>query len=374
MGFIEDFRNEVPLTQHYVYLNHASISPTPLSVYLEVNKYLISVMTKGTIAVNEQEADDFYHIREKIGKLVNAKNEEISLIPNTSYGINVIAHGLAFKQGENVVTDNVEFPATVYPFLKLVKNKKIELRIAKVSPEKIEDDILSRVDKNTKLISLSHVSFSTGVKVDVSRIVKEAKQVGAYVLLDVIQSAGATEVDLKKFDVDFAVAGGYKWLMSPQGSGFMYVKEGLLEDPPFYGWKSASNFLEFNPEKFELEKGPRRFEIGTIDVASNLGLAKSCEIIYQHRDEIFGRIQYLSSYVIKIANERGLEVITPENKKAGIVVIKIKNPRKASEYLLRKKIIVSPRGEGIRISTHFYNTLEEIESAINYIIYYLRES
>ena len=372
--FSEEFRSEIPITKKYVYLNHAAISPTPLSVYLEVNRYLINVMMRGTIAVNDEESDDFYHIREKIGKLINASPDEISLTPNTSYGINVVAHGIDIKPGENIVTNNIEFPATVYPFIKVSKTRKIELRIVKVSPDTIEDDILSHVDKNTRLISISHVSFNTGVKVDVKKIVREARSVGAYVLLDVIQSAGATKVDVKELDVDFAVAGGYKWLMSPQGSGFLYVKKGLLEDPPFYGWKSASNFLEFNAERFELEKGPRRFEIGTIDVAANLGLAKACEIITSHEEEIYERVDSLSTHTIKLAKENGLEVITPEKKKAGIVVIKVKNPKKAADYLLKKNIIVSPRGDGVRISTHFYNTYDEIEKAIREIKNYLREA
>ncbi|BCU69263.1 aminotransferase class V-fold PLP-dependent enzyme [Stygiolobus caldivivus] len=373
MSFSEKFRDNVPLTHHLVYLNHAAISPTPLPVYLEVNKYLMNVMLKGTIAVNEEESDDFYHIREKIGKLINAEPNTISLIPNTSYGINIVAHGIDLKKGENVVTDNIEFPATVYPFIKISRIKGVELRIARASPETIEDDIISKIDGNTRIVSLSHVSFSTGVKVDVNKIVKEARRVGAYVLLDIIQSAGATEVDVKNLDIDFAVAGGYKWLMSPQGSGFFYVKKGLLEDPPFYGWKTSSIFLEFDPERFYLERGPRRFEIGTIDVASNLGLAKSCEIINQNKEEIFNKVSSLSSYVIKLAKENNLEVITPEKKKAGIVVIKMSEPKRITEYLSKKKMIVSPRGKGIRISTHFYNTYEEVDKLMEEIRKYSQE-
>ncbi|MCI2415427.1 MAG: aminotransferase class V-fold PLP-dependent enzyme [Candidatus Aramenus sp.] len=360
---VDSFRDLVPITKKFKYLNHAAISPTPLPVLFETFSYLYRVAQLGTIAVNEEESDEFLHIRVRIAKLINSSPEEVSLIPNTSFGVNLVAHGITLESGDKVVTDSLEFPATVFPFVKLAK-KGIKVSVVKARPESLEDDIIGEIDERTKIVSVSHVSFNTGVKLDVKRVVEKAKKVGAYVLLDIIQSAGALKVDVKELGVDFAVAGGYKWLMAPQGSGFIYVKRGLLEDPPFYGWKSARDYLKFDPTIFELEKGPRRFEIGTIDVASNLGLAKSAEILFQHKGEIERRVLDLSKIAIELAEDRGLEVITPKEKRSGIIVVKVKEPRKVAERLLQKDIVVSPRGEGIRISAHFYNTEEEIREAI----------
>lgn len=368
-NFCVDFRNEVPATRNLIYLNHAAISPTPLPVLFESFRYLYEVANLGTIADNEEEKDDFYKIREKIGRLINASPSEISLVPNTSYGINIVAYGLQFEEGDNVVTDSLEFPATVFPFLKL-KNKGVETRIVKINTNELdnfEQKIIENIDENTRLVSLSHVSFNTGIRIDVKKIVEKAKNVGAYILLDIIHSAGAISVDVKELNVDFAVAGGYKWLMAPQGSGFLYVKEGLITDPPFYGWKSTKNYLSFDATNFELEKGPRRFEIGTVDISANLGLAKSAEIIFSHKSEIEKRVLYLSSHAIDVAEDKGFEVITPKEKRAGIVVVKVKNPKKVAERLLQRRIVVSPRGEGIRIAAHFYNTEEEIDQAVTAI-------
>ncbi|AWR96554.1 aminotransferase class V-fold PLP-dependent enzyme [Acidianus sulfidivorans JP7] len=362
--FCIDFRNQVPITKNLIYLNHAAISPTPLEVLFESFRYLYQVSNYGSIANNEEEKDEFLKIRQNIGYLINANPEEISLVPNTSYGVNIVAYGLTLEKGDNIVTDSLEFPATVYPFLKL-KNKGIETRIVKVSVDNFEQNIIDNIDENTRLVSISHVSFNTGLKVDVKKIVEKARKVKALVLLDIIQSAGVVKIDVKELNVDFAVAGGYKWLMSPQGSGFLYVREGLIGDPPFYGWKSSREYLKFDPTQFELERGPRRFEIGTIDIAANLGLSKSTEIINSHKVEIEKRVDYLSSYAIDIAEDKGLEVITPKKKKAGIVVIRASDSKKIAERLAEKKIIVSPRGEGIRISAHFYNTEDEIEKTIN---------
>ncbi|EWG07528.1 MAG: class V aminotransferase [Candidatus Aramenus sulfurataquae] len=360
---LDGFRDLVPITKKFKYLNHAAISPTPLPVLFETFNYLYRVAQLGAIAVNEEESDEFLHIRVRIANLINSSPEEVSLIPNTSFGVNLVAHGIPLEPGDKVVTDSLEFPATVFPFVKLAK-KGIKVSVVKTRPESLEEDIIGEIDERTKIVSVSHVSFNTGVKLDVKRIVEKAKKVGAYVLLDVIQSAGALNVDVRELGADFAVAGGYKWLMAPQGSGFIYVRRGLLEDPPFYGWKSTREYLMFDPTIFELEKGPRRFEIGTIDVASNLGLAKSAEILSQHKGEIERRVLELSKIAIEMAEDKGMEVITPKEKRSGIVVVKVKEPRKVAERLLQKNIVVSPRGEGVRISAHFYNTEEEIRDAI----------
>ncbi|AAK42385.1 aminotransferase class V-fold PLP-dependent enzyme [Saccharolobus solfataricus] len=361
-----EFRENVPVTRKYVYLNHASVSPTPLPSLFEAYRYLYEVANRGSIAVNEEEEDELYHIRSKISNLVGAYSDEISLIPNTSYGVNLVAHGLEWKGDDNIVTDNLEFPTVVYPFLKLTK-KGVKINIVETNPYTFEEDIISHIDKNTRLVAISHVSFNTGLKVDVRKIVKAARENNTLVLLDIIQSAGAVKINVKELGIDFAIAGGYKWLMSPQGSGFIYVKRGLIEDPPFYGWKTSADYLDFNPNKFTLEKGPRRFEIGTVDLAANLSLAKSCEIIGENMELIESSVTNLSQFAIRLAKDHSMEVITPEDKRAGIVIVKVKKPKEIAKELLKENIVVSPRGEGIRISTHFYNTEEEVQKTIEKI-------
>jgi len=122
--------------------------------------------------------------------------------------------------------------------------------------------------------------------------------------------------------------------------------------------------MEFNAEKFSIEEGPRRFEIGTIDVAANLAMASVAERLTPLRDEVERRVRELSGHAIDVAEDYGLEVITPKDRRAGIVVVKVDQPRKVAEELLARRIVVSPRGEGIRISTHFYNTEDEVDKAL----------
>ncbi|MEM4046546.1 MAG: aminotransferase class V-fold PLP-dependent enzyme [Metallosphaera sp.] len=359
-----EFREEIPAVKEFVYLNHAAVSPTPIFALMESFRYIYGISSKGSLHANVIENDDLLSLRETVSKFINSSPNEISFVPNTSYGINMIVHGLRLNRGDLILTNNLEFPATVYPLYKLTQ-RGIKVKMIKSGPAELESSIYNEITDDVKLVVISHVSFNTGVKLNVKRIAEKAKRVGSLVLVDSIQSAGAMKIDVKEMNVDFLVSGGYKWLMSPQGSGFMFVREGLIEDPPFYGWKTSSSFMDFDPERFSLEKGPRRFEIGTVDVSSNLALCKVIERLTPLREDVERRILELSAHAIDEAEDKGLEVVTPKEARAGIVVVKVNEPKKIAEKLLARKIVVSPRGAGIRLSSHFYNTEEEISKAIS---------
>ncbi|BBG28106.1 aminotransferase class V-fold PLP-dependent enzyme [Sulfuracidifex tepidarius] len=362
-----EFRDLVPVTRKYKYLNHAAISPTPLPVIMESFSFMYDVSDEGTIAVNYAERDDLNYIREPVSRLVNSRVEEVSLVPNTSYGINMILHGIGLKEGDQILTDSSEFPAITSASFKLLK-KGIKVKIAEVTPETFEDDIVSNLNDNVRLVAISSTSFLTGVTPDLSKVSKEAKSNNSLLLVDGIQTVGAGKIDVEENRIDFLVAGGYKWMMSPQGSGFMFVRKGLLEDPPWYGWRADSTYEEFSPYKFAPDKGPRRFEIGTYPMVSLIGMKKAAEIIYENSYMIYSRVKELSKVAIDCLKDKGMDVLTPEDKRTGIVTVKVRDPKKVVEELYKKyKIVVSPRGSGIRISTHFYNTEEEVNEACEYI-------
>jgi selenocysteine lyase/cysteine desulfurase len=363
-------REQFPVTRRYNYLNHAAISPPPIFVMEEAQSYLKGVSEVGVEEVNRVEEDDFKSLREGLAALINCKWNEISFVPNTSYGFNLLVYGLDWKEGDNVVTDELEFPTVVFPWLRL--GDKVKVKLVKPDLENFEDSILSQVDSRTRVVALSHVSFNTGVRVDVGKVAREARQLGAITAVDVIQSAGAVKVDVKEMGVDFAVAGGYKWLMSPQGSGFVYVREGLLQDPPFYGWRTSRNFESYDATSFQLEEGPRRFEPGTIDVASNLALARAAKFFVENTDQVYGAVEDLSGYANRRAQEEGFEVVTPMRKRAGITVVKVPKNKEAWKHLMSNRIVTSARGAGIRISTHFYNTRGEVDQALKVLSQWMR--
>ncbi|QKR00401.1 aminotransferase class V-fold PLP-dependent enzyme [Metallosphaera tengchongensis] len=363
---LDEFRKEIPAINNYIYLNHAAISPTPVFALLEALGYLYGVSSRGSVHVNRVEENDFLEMRQRVASFIGAEASEVSFIPNTSFGINMIIHGLNLGKGDVVLTNNLEFPATVYPLYKL-RERGVEVKLLRVEPGSIDETMSENIDERVRLVVVSHVSFNTGARIDIKKIKERAKKVGALLLVDAIQSAGALKLDVKETEVDFLLAGGYKWLMSPQGSGFMYVRKGLLKDPPFYGWKTSSTFMKFDSESFELETGPRRFEIGTIDVSANLAMSKIAEKLTPERERIERRVLDLSAHTVDEAEDMNFEVVTPKHRRAGITVVRTENPKGVAEKLLQKKIVVSPRGNGIRISTHFYNTEDEVSEALKAI-------
>ncbi|MUN29365.1 aminotransferase class V-fold PLP-dependent enzyme [Sulfuracidifex metallicus] len=358
----KEFRNLVPATRKFKYLNHAAISPIPLPVLMEAFQFMYEVSESGSIGVNYAERDDLFYLRDNISKLISASPEEISLVPNTSFGINIVLHGIGLNQGDEVLTDSSEFPAIPAASSKLEK-LGIKVKIVNVRPETFEYDIIDKINEKTKLIAISSTSFLTGVSPKLSLISKEAKRNGSYLLVDGIQTVGAGKISVEKDEIDFLVAGGYKWLMSPQGSGFLYVRKGLIEDPPWYGWRGDSNYEKFDIHPFSPDKGPRRFELGAYPLAPLVAMNKAIEIIRDNEDTIYDRVLLLSKVNIECLSDKGMEVVTPMEKRVGIVTVKSRNSKRSVAELYKEGIVVSPRGENVRISAHFYNDEEEVKEA-----------
>ncbi len=361
-----EFRDLVPVTKKYKYLNHAAISPTPLPILMESFRFLYEVAEGGTIAVNQAEREDLNYMREAVGKLINASPQEISLVPNTSYGINMILHGLDLREGDEILTDSSEFPAITSASFKL-KKKGVKVKIADVTPETFEEDLLAHLNEKVKLVAMSSTSFLTGVTPVISRMSRKIKSNGSLLLVDGIQTVGASQIDVAEEGIDFLVSGGYKWMMAPQGSGFMFVRRGLLPDPPWYGWRADASYEDFNPYRFTPDAGPRRFELGAYPLVSLIGMTKSAELIHENSSMIYSRVKELSRIGIECLSDKGMDVLTPVEKRAGIVTVKVKNPKRTVEELWKEKIVISPRGVGVRLSAHFYNDEEEVKQACEQI-------
>ncbi|MEM3673198.1 MAG: aminotransferase class V-fold PLP-dependent enzyme [Candidatus Bathyarchaeia archaeon] len=197
---------------------------------------------------------------------------------------------------------------------------------------------------------------------------------GAYLIVDAIQSAGAIPIDVKKDDVDFLATACYKWLLSPPGAGYLYVKEELIErfEPPFVGWASVKQEI-FDTIDFwdiwslKLADTASRFEIGSPSFISFVGAKEALKMLLNFGIEnVERRIINLTDHLIETVKGLGLELQTPEERqyRSGIVNFKIDKPREITRRLVEKCIIVSARAHGIRVSPHFYNTKEEIDKLV----------
>ncbi|MDH5375092.1 MAG: aminotransferase class V-fold PLP-dependent enzyme [Candidatus Bathyarchaeota archaeon] len=352
-------------------MNHAAQSPLPKPVADAVRKYVNDSSNFGTTSIEwNDDGKPFF------AKLIGANPKQIAFIENTSVGLNIVANVLSYPHGSKIVTTDLEYPSVVYPWLR--KSLGVKVRYVRNVNGKISlEDVEKAVDDKTVAIAISHVEYVNGFRHDLGALGEIAHEHGAYLIVDAIQSAGAMQIDVKRHDVDFLMSACYKWLLSPPGAGYLYVKEELIEkfEPPFVGWASVK------PEVFEtidffdiwsmrLSETASRFEVGSPSFISLIGATEALKMLLDIGvEKIEKRILKLTDHLIEAVKDLGYELQTPEEPqyRSGIVNFKIDKPKEVAEKLNKKGIVVSARSHGIRVSPHFYNTEEEIDKLIREI-------
>jgi len=366
MENIEKARSQFPITKNRVFLNHAAQSPLPKTVADAMHKYIDESSSFATYAKEYEDLGKPF-----FAKLINAETGEIAVVENTSVGMNIAANVLHPKPGSKIVTTDLEYPSVVYPFLR--KSLGVEVEYVKnVKGKVLLEDVERVVDDKTAAVAISHVEYANGFRHDMRAISEIAHEHGAYVIVDAIQSTGAVSVDVKRDNIDFLTASCYKWLLSPPGAGYFYVREELIQkfEPPFTGWASVKQEI-FNTTDFwdiwklELSETATRFEVGSPSYISLAGAREALKLLLSVGiSNIERRILGLTDHLIDSIKDMNLDLQTPEEKacRSGIVNFRVENPRQVAEELGRKGIIVSARSNGIRVSPHFYNTEEEIDA------------
>jgi selenocysteine lyase/cysteine desulfurase len=226
-------------------------------------------------------------------------------------------------------------------------------------------------------VVISHVEYANGFRNDLKALSQIAHEHGAYLIVDAIQSAGVIPIDVKRDGVDFLATACYKWLLSPPGAAYFYVREDLIEElePPYIGWASVNQAV-FETVDFwdiwslQLSANASRFEVGTPSFLSFVGAAEAIKMLLNFGIEnIERRVLRLTDHLIKAVKALGLKLQTPEEPqyRSGIVNFKIDKPKEVADELRRKGIVVSARANGIRVSPHLYNTEEEIERLVDEI-------
>jgi selenocysteine lyase/cysteine desulfurase len=366
MDDVEKIREQFPVTNKKVFLNHAAESPIPKRVAEAIKKYATELSSSGKASVDCEDGG-----KPLFGRLVGAKAGEIALVENTSVGLNVAANVLDYPHGSKIVTTDLEYPSVVYPWLRKSLGVKVQY-VKNVGGRILLDDMEKAVDDKTVAVAISHVEYSNGFRNDLRVLSEIAHEHGAYFIVDAIQSVGTMHLDVKRDDVDFLMAACYEWLLSPHGAAYLYVKDELIEkfEPPFVGWASVKQETFDTADFYDiwnlnLSKTASRFEVGTPCTISLIGAREAMKMLLDYGvDNVRKRIMKLTDRLIEAAEDLGLKLQTPKEKqsRSGIVNFKIDKPQKLVEKLAKKEIIVSARANGIRVSPHFYNTEEEIDS------------
>jgi len=370
METLKDVRHLFPITQRCIFLNHAATSPLPIPA-VEAMTSLIA-QREGRKGFNVDWDERVAEVRELIARLIHASSKEIAFVGNTSHGLNIVAAGLDWHAGDNVVCAETEFPANVYPWLNL-RRKGVEVRFARAREGRISlEAIAEQMDDRTRLVALSFVEFVTGYRNDLAAISELCRQHGARLCVDGIQGLGALPLDVNECGVDFLAAGAPKWLLGPIGIGFFYCRRQRLSelDLSMAGWQGVverENYFRYDSPWFS---DARRFEVGSLNYLGIAGLGASLKLLLDVGIErIEGRILGLTDHLLALLKAEGYQIITPHacrEERSGIVsfVPKDEDPGALAKRLRAADIVVSARGPYIRVSPHFYNTEAEIEQFV----------
>jgi len=303
--------------------------------------------------------------KENIATLTNGKAENVALLSNASEVISMIARSLELGEGDNVVINTLEFPSGVLPLLAFGK-AGVEVRVVPHKGWEVRlEDVVDRVDENTRLVMTSHVSFLSGARIDYKALYQELEETNALLLLDVTQSLGVMPVDVTR--TDFLVSSSYKWLLAPHGVGILVVNPARIGGlpPKSIGWRSVENV--FNPTRFEefsLWADARRFELGFPSYPTIYALEHSTGLLLGTG---IGRIQEhvlsLGGVLIDKLRRLGREVMAPSEpgRRAGNIPVVCQRGEDVAESLRRQNVYVWGGDNRLRTSVHAFNDAQDVD-------------
>ncbi len=354
-------RKDFPVTERFTYLDHASASPMPRPVYEAVLRYYNELGSFADFSwgrwIERRE-----EIRQKTARFIGAKPEEIAFTSSTSHGMNLIAELIADRGG--VLTNALEFPATTVPWIHRKANMKfLEPKGGVISVEAIKENL----NPKTKTVLTSFVQYQNGFRTDLEAIGRI--KADRFFVVNAAQGFGYLPIDVRAAKIDFLVTNSYKWLMAGHGGGILYVNKKWIRKfrPHSAGWQSVLKPEFFDNRHVVLKPTAARYEYGSPPFPSIFAIGAAIEYISELGvEQVWQRIKFLTDALIGELQKHHFEISSPLGPKmrSGIVVFGVKNAVKLTNQLLARRFYVSPRGEGIRVAPHMYNTEEEIFSFV----------
>lgn len=364
--FIESYRREFPVTEKYIYLDHAGVAPVSLRVKRAVEAFLSESADGGAFHYHKW-AQQIVEIRRSCAKLIGGESDEIAFIKSTSHGLSIVAEGLDWRSGDTVLIYEKEFPSNIYPWMNL-ERRGVEVKFIPARAGRIVfEDIERLIDSRTRLIAVSSVQFSNGFRIDLRKLGELCRAKNVLFCVDAIQSLGIIPMNVTEYHVDFLSADAHKWLLGPEGIGMFYCRRGLAErlHLPIVGWKSVQNEFDFDQRAFRLKNNALRFEEGSMNLMGIIGLGAAIELLFEIGvAAIEERVLDLGDLIIQEAASGSYGLLSPKSRKergGNVTISGPFDPADMRDKLRAQGIMVNVRGGGIRVSPHFYNTEGEIE-------------
>lgn len=369
-----------------IYLNHAAVSPWPQRTVEAIQRFASENGELGS-SHYPRWVEVESSLRERLSRLVGAgTSADIALLKNTSEGLSLIAHGLSWSPGDNVVISDQEFPSNSIVWESLSRYGVEVIEVDLDSASSPEAALQAAITPQTRLLSISAVQFGTGLRMDLERIGQFSRANKILFCVDAIQSLGALQFDGAVIQPDFIVADGHKWMMAPEGCALFYSTPAAREQLQLhqYGWHMRASHLEFeagcpqpgccsDQPSWQIASSARRFEPGSPNMLGIHGLEASLALveavgITQIETEILQRSQFL---IDAVQSHPRLNLITPDTPQryAGIITFTMDghDPDTIHQHLTEQGIQCAVRAGGIRLSPHFYTPMEQLEHCMQLI-------
>ncbi len=358
-----------------VHFDHASIGVIPQRARDAVAAY-----NDKRAEMHRMRAEDFFpkldRSRDLIAQLIGASADEIALTTNTSWGVNLAAYSLPLGPGDIVLGSEGEFPANVYPWMAAAKARGFTFELLPMDGLAVDEAaVLKRIetDARVKCVALSWVSFWTGYRIDAAAIGSACRKRGIWFALDAIQGLGPCAYDVRTMPVDIIACGAQKWLCSPWGAAFAYVRKELISqlEPPAAGWLSQASagdfakFLDYDPS---WRSDAQRFEVGSLPIQDFVGLNATLELMLEIgprniQDYVLGLSGELWNWV---ASRRDYALLTPPEmeRRGAIIAFRTADVAADSARLRAAGIVHSVREGAIRLAPHFHNLRRDISRVV----------
>lgn len=365
---------EFPLDSGLIYLNHAGVSPWPRRTRDAVAAFADANMHRGAADypnwLRHERA-----LRDRLARLVGIDSpDDIALIKNTSEGLSLVAYGIDWQPGDEVIINRAEFPSNRVVWESLTGRfdvKVVDVDLA--NGETPEDALLQAITPRTRLLAVSSVQYGTGLRMNLERLGMACKERGMLFCLDAIQSLGAIRFDRQSADPDFIIADGHKWMLGPEGLGVFWCRPELRDQLRLhqYGWHMLENAGDYSRLDWQVAASARRFECGSPNMLGVFGLEASLSLLQDSEGlaSVERRVLENTAWLMDaIQQEPALALLSdprPE-RRSGIVTFHAPGKDGTVLYraLMHEGVICAGRGGGVRFSAHFHNTPDQLQRAV----------
>ena len=359
-------REQMPITKKWAYFDHAAVAPISGPAQRAMNIWLEQAACEGDTVWLDW-ASQLKDTRNAAADLINADADEIALVPHTTAGINLVAEGLDWQSGDNVVTLDDEFPSNLYPWMHL-KRLGVETRQVPTTLGHVDlDQLANYCDARTRVVSVSWVGYANGCRRDLDAIATIAHQHEALFFLDAIQGLGVFPLDVTKTPIDFLSADGHKWLLGPEGAGIAYIRRESLSQltPTGVDWNSVVHAGDFGRIELDLKPTAARYEGGSHNMAGFLGLGASLQLLLDLATEhVAATILDFTDRAAEALTDLGANLCSPRSDAASSGILSLElpgyDPAAVRRYCLEQGVAVACRAGRLRVSAHAYNNEDDL--------------